>query len=283
MRRSIKEWFSVLELTTRFRGITTGTGARGQIESRAAVNAAMAHLRYIARPSAAIEFASAGLSLTGHQPDGVDRELLRKSLRVRLEARAGSGGKVGRRVAEKIIVSLPLDWDQAARVEAMRRVVEHIAPPGSEALAVAYSHGDKPGNPHFHVLAVDGRESLEGARNRRPDAQRVRRRDVIRLGDRGRPKALRGEIAAIINDVAKEMNLSAVEWRSFKDRGIKRRPGRHEGVEQRARVAREALSKPRRPIRRRGRVSRVAADQAMRRAVRVGLEIIETLDAHDER
>jgi len=273
----------MLELTTRFRGITTGAGSRHRTQSgREAVGAALAHLRYIARPGAAIEVAASGCALNSHDPGEINRHALHQAMRARLERRAGSGGKVGRRVAEKLIVSLPTGWDQAARVAAIQRVVEHLAPTGSEAMAVAYSHGDKPGNPHFHILAVDGLESAEAAIARRPDALRVRRRDVIRLGDRGRPKALRREIAGIINAVAAERGLGGVEWRSFKDRGILRSPGKHEGAEKRARLLRQA-PKSARPIRRSGRVSMAAKTQTSRRAMQLVRDLFDVVDERESR
>lgn len=275
----------MLELTTRFRGITTGTGARrGSVSGSAAVGAALAHFRYISRASAATEVAVAGLPSVGTAPDHESCRLLRKGLRVRLQARAQSGGKVGRRVAEKMIVSLPRSWGPLERKKAMERIVQHIAPLGSEAVAVAYFHADTPANPHIHILAVDGRESLKSARQRRPEAQRVRRRDVIRLGDRGRPKSLRCEIALILNGVAQESGLGGVEWRSFKDRGIARKPKRHIGPERKARVVRMGRQgSSGRSTRRRGRVAQMTADYAMRQVVEFGHSLLDISDEPSQR
>ena len=276
---------SVLELTTRFRGITTGMGARKRSASgSAAVGAAMAHLRYVSRASAATEVAVAGLPPLGDVRDYTGCRVLQKELRVRLQARAQSGGKVGRRIAEKMIISLRQTWGPLERKKAMDRIVQHIAPLGSEAAAIAYFHSDTPGNPHIHILAVDGKESLKSARQRRPDALRVRRRDVIRLGDRGRPKSLRCEIASIMNGVARESGVAGVEWRSFKDRGITRPPKRHIGPERRARMDRVGGQGPSsRSTRRRGRVAQMTANYAIRQAVELGYDLLDVSDEPSQR
>lgn len=274
----------MLELTTCFRGITTGIGSRRKAASgAAAVGAAMANLRYISRASAAVDLAVSGASEPDGTPDRTCYRSLQKTLRNRCAERANSGGSVGRRVAEKMIISLPSDWGRPERVEAMKRIVTHIAPPDSEAMAVAYFHGDTPKNPHIHILAVDGRESYSAARSRRPDAQRVRRRDVIRLGDRGRPKALRGEIASIINEVAQKHGRSGVEWRSFKDRGITRKPKRHIGTAQKARRSRQSSGVPRRSSIRRSRVSQMASDYEMRRIIDLTYSLLDTRNDAEER
>jgi hypothetical protein len=70
----------------------------------------------------------------------------------------------------------------------------------------------------------------------------VRRADVIRMGDLGRPKELRKMIADEINKVASKNQSRAVEWRSFKERGIETPPTRHKGPQRLAQAAREALT-----------------------------------------
>lgn len=240
-----------LELTTRFSAISTGARPgklariRRQLTPAEAIGAAMAHLRYIDRPGAALERAAAGivdfttgsLASTSHE--------IHAALRVRIRQRTECGGEVGARIAEKMIVSLPNGWPAEARQEALELIVEHLAPPGSEAMAYAVSHRDKPGNAHLHVLALDGLESLEAARARRPEAKRVRRRQVIRLGDLDRPKELRAEIAAILNGIAERCDLQRVEWRSFEARGIDQEATVHEGPRRRAIAAKEGRLTPR--------------------------------------
>ena len=73
---------------------------------------------------------------------------------------------------------------------------------------------------------------------------RVRRRNVLRLNELGRPKELRRELATIINEVAAERGLEGVEWRSFEARGIAKEPTTHDGPQKRARKAKEAPQQP---------------------------------------
>lgn len=220
----------LLELTTRFTPITTGLGSKHQKSAAEAVAAGAAHLEYIMRPKAMNEVAWSGVP-------GADSTAMKAAIRRRMGVLSRKGGKLGSRVAEKGIVSLPNGWPSEARTEAIERLSRHLAPLGSEAMAVVVTHKDKPGNSHLHFLALDGPESREAARARRPDAKRIRRAQVIRLGDRGRPQELREEIAGILNQVAAERGLEGVEWRSFKQRGISLPPTIHEGPTRRVRVS----------------------------------------------
>jgi len=227
----------LLELTTRFTPITTGAGSKHQKSPADAVKAGAAHLQYILRARAMSEVAWSGVS-------GEGDEARRQVIRERMRALSTKGGKLGARIAEKGIVSLPNDWPIEARQEAVERLSRHLAPSGSEAMAVVVSHRDKPGNSHLHFLAVDGAESREAAQARRPDAKRVRRAQVIRLGDRGRPQELRQEIAGILNQIAADRGLGEVEWRSFKQRDIGFTPTLHEGPTRRVRVEKSGQPDP---------------------------------------
>lgn len=226
-----------LELTTRFTPITTGAGSKHQKSPDDAVRAGGAHLQYILRSRAMSEVAWSGVPGEG---DGAKRKAIRERMRVL----STKGGKLGARIAEKGIVSLPNDWPPEARQEAVERLSRHLAPHGSEAMAVVVTHRDKPGNSHLHFLALDGVESREAARSRRPDAKRVRRAQVIRLGDRGRPQELRQEIAGILNQIAAERSLGEVEWQSFKQRDMGIAPTLHEGPTRRVRVEKSGQSDP---------------------------------------
>lgn len=211
-----------LELTTRFSPITTGRGAKKQKSPKNAAASGTAHLKYITRQDAIAGAAWSGVPGETQK----ERELL---IQTRMRVLAERGGELGCRIAEKGIVSLPNSWPPGAQQEAAQRIAQHLAPLGSEAMALVVIHKDKPNNAHLHFLAVDGAESHVAARARRPDAKRVRRANVIRLGDRGRPQELRREIASIINSIAEEKNLDGVEWRSFKERDIGHQPTLHEG------------------------------------------------------
>ena len=109
----------------------------------------------------------------------------------------------------------------------------------SEAFGMAAIHTDKRGNPHAHFLFVDGLESIAAAKARRPDAQRVRRADALRLNEGGNRQEVRERIAATINAVAAPAGRRLAEVRSFKERGIDREPQRHEGPQVADKLARE--------------------------------------------
>lgn len=230
----------MIELSTRFTGISTAATKSGRMSSRKALGKAKANLRYIDRATAAKKGDARGAGpLTN--PDGSPvrtRAQGRFAIRRAIEARASKGGKTGARVAEKLMFSLPNDFAGKPAREALDRVLRRLVG-DSEATAFGVIHTDRPENLHCHILAVDGPESIAVARKRRPDAKRVRRQDHLRMNERGRPKELRQLIAAEINAVADRYGLTKVEHRSFKDRGITREPGSHLGPQQIARTIRE--------------------------------------------
>lgn len=225
-----------LELTTKFRGISTSKSAKTTYTVADAISRAKANLRYIDRPSAVAARATAGLVDDDGNPIQGLREQCR-AMRRAVEERAAKGGKNGSRVAEKIIFSLPNSWTPEQSEDVLNRLVQHFAPEGSEAKAFGVLHNDKPGNNHGHLLVVDGAESRESALARaKPGAQRIRRRDQVRLGDRGRPKQVRKEIADLLNAYAKENGIEGVEWRTKKERGLGEAM-KHEGPQRRARIS----------------------------------------------
>jgi len=254
-----------LELTANLRRVSTSPIARVSLTPAAAAGRAVASIRYITRSTAAEAIDWAGTRLDAAAPKG--HRAVKAALADAIQERATQGGQQGRRVADRLIVSLPNDWPLDARREALRRVCAHLAPPGSEALAMGALHNDKPDNPHMHILAVDGLESPESAKARAAARRktkskavmaeaaqtgehpnmpktRARRRDALRLNEGGRPKELRREIAAILNTIAQEQDLRGVEWRSFKERGIERTPTTHDGPEKRARTRKQAEERP---------------------------------------
>lgn len=254
-----------LELTTTIRRVSSSPKARTSLSPAAASGRAISSIRYITRDTAAEGVAWAGerLEVAGAK-DGA--KAVKRALSEAIQARAGEGGKQGRRVADRLIVSLPNDWPPQARRVAAERLSRHFAPPGSSALCLAAIHTDKPDNPHIHLLAVDGLESHESAQARADERRkkktksamndaaktgmhsqsktRARRRDVMRLNEGGRPKELRKEIAGILNGIAAEMDLHGVEWRSFEARGIQQLPTEHDGPEKRARIRKKAENEP---------------------------------------
>jgi hypothetical protein len=235
----------MLELSFKIRGISTSAKARRSSGSRReAVGRAKAHLRYIDRPGAVSSRMWYGLEDEAGKirPVEADRGRARAAMRAAIEDRAGQGGKTGARVAEKIMFSLPNDFDEAAARKALAKVIGGLVG-DSEAKAFGVIHRDKPGNLHCHLELIDGRESERAARKRNPDAKRLRRRQHLRFGDLGRPKEVRAFISQQINAVADERGLSGVEHRSFKERGISRLPGQHSGPERIARQQRDQAKK----------------------------------------
>ena len=228
----------MLELTTRFTGITTSPKARGGgLSASAAASKAKANLAYITRPSA-LGNEDGRILIRGdfRRPDGErvqSHHEAKAAMRAAIDQRAERGGKRGTRVAEKMIFSLPNDFPPDAQHETLRRLMAKLGDGSREAKMIGTIHRDKSHNLHGHILALDGAETEARARKRRPDAKRVRRRDVIRLGERGRPKELRRLFADVINEVADERGLTRVEHRSFKERGLND-PTKHEGPTRRA-------------------------------------------------
>lgn len=223
-----------MELTTRISGISTSPAARDSLTPSAASAKAIANLRYITRPSAV---ASSGVSIFSRglflDPDGTRTRSLSgilASMRAAIRERSTKGGKTGTRVAEKVILSLPNEFDEEASGHAVQLILRRLASGSQEVKAIGVLHHDRPGNKHAHLLLLDGAETEEQARKRRPDAKRVRRQDVLRFGDMGRPKEVRALIAQAIRDTAQEFGIScSVEHLSFEDRGLTH-PTKHHGT-----------------------------------------------------
>lgn len=230
-----------LELTTRFRGISTSPAAtrQGPAGPADALKRCYGALNYVTRADAIGIVAWAGVQDEDGAP-AATLQAARLALRQRFRDEAAKGGKVGRRLATTGIVSLPNSWDAATVKAATERLAQALAPQGSEAAVLIVQHTDKSNNAHLHFVAVDGIESREAAERRAgEDAQRIRRRNVQRFNERGGPKRWRRRIADNLNATAIEHGEATVEWRSFKERGLLRTATRHEGPEARARKARE--------------------------------------------
>ncbi len=217
----------MLELTTRFEGITTGARpGRPRLSAEQAAKKAIANLRYIARPSAVRPGDEVTLNLgTGNDPKN-QQLVMRNAMRHRAE----KGGRKGIRVAEKLMCSLPNDFAGAPAREAVRLIAKRLAAGSPNVRIYAAIHTDRPNNLHAHFLVIDGLETREQAKKRvGSDTKRVRPRSVVRLNDRGRPKELRRVFAGAINEIAERHGLTQVEHRSFKDRKKMRQPGYHLG------------------------------------------------------
>lgn len=225
------------ETTVKLSHISTSTKGRNGLSVAAAVGAATAHLRYITRDDAAqpgdVIARSNGAILDGSPAD------LKAAARAAIDARSQRHTDAyGVRLADKLIVSLPRD----ATMDEQRTMCAAILTDftrDSEAFGMVAIHTDKRGNPHAHFLFVDGLESLDAAKARRPDAKRVRRADALRLNEGGNRPEVRERIAATINAVAAPAGRRLAEVRSFKDRGIDREPQQHEGPQVADKLARQ--------------------------------------------
>jgi len=233
-----------LELTTKFRGISTSPAARQRKGEEAhPLKRCYGALNYIARENASGIISWHGLRRPDGKPATTPKEA-RLALRRRFREEAAKGGKVGRRIATTGIVSLPNTWSEKTVRLAVERLARELAPEGSEASAIVIQHIDKSHNAHLHFLAVDGVESKDAAARRtdkRAAAQRVRRQNVQRFNERGAPKRWRGRIATILNTTAKESGEAEVEWRSFKERGLKRQATQHDSPQKRAQAKRSGF------------------------------------------
>lgn len=240
---------TMIELSTRFTGISTATTKSGRLSMVQAIAKAKAHLRYIDRATATKngDVLAAGPLTNTDGSHLRTRSQGRAAIRRAIEARATRGGQTGARIAEKLMFSLPNDFSGKPAREALDRILKCLIG-DSDAVAFAVIHTDRPNNLHCHIIAVDGPESIPAARKRRPSAKRVRRQDHLRMNERGRPKELRQLIAAEINAVADRYKLTRVEYRSFEDRGITREPGSHLGPQQIARNISETAQRLRKRI-----------------------------------
>lgn len=217
--------------TINIRHISTSAKARSGLTVSAARKAALDNLAYICRADATADF-----DIIGHcqgetliAKDAIDRAAMREMSRWAIDARAKRHTEAnGVRLADKLIVSLPRDASPEHHRKMVAAIISEMGQ-DSDAWLVAAIHRDRRGNPHAHILAIDGLETHNAAAARRPDAKRVRRRDALRFNEGGNRQALRQEIADQINTVSDTYGYRLAEVRSLKDQGIQRAPQSHEG------------------------------------------------------
>lgn len=223
--------------TINIRHISTSSRGRSSLSVGGARKGALDNLSYITRASK-----TADLDIIGHSQgetmiaeNAADREAMRDMSRWAIDARAARHTEAnGVRLADKIIVSLPADASPEHHREMASGILAELGG-DSDAWLVAAIHRDRRGNPHLHILAIDGLETREAALARRPDAQRVRRRDQLRLNEGGNRPELRARIAAQINAVSEREGYRCAEVRSLVDQGIDRAATEHEGPQGSAR------------------------------------------------
>jgi len=208
-----------------------GQSARAMLPLKEARTKALNSLRYITRADAA-----ADLDIIGHS-QGVtmiaegkaDRRAMMEMSRWAIDTRAKRHTDAnGVRLADKIIISLPRDATHEHQREMVANILSDLGK-DSDAWLIAAIHRDRFGNPHAHILGIDGLETKEAALARRPDAKRVRRRDQLRLNEGGNRPSLRHGIAAQINAISEREGYRLAEVRSLEDQGIMRAPQAHQG------------------------------------------------------
>ena len=224
------------EATINVRHISTSPRARNALSLSEAMDRAVGNLRYITRSSAVwsgdIIGHSEGVTMIAEDP--ADRRAAREMTLWALEARAQRNRtSTGIRLADTLIVSLPRDATPDHHREMVANILANLGR-NSDAWLIGAIHRDRTGNPHAHVLAIDGLESQAEAKARRPEARRVRRADALRLNEGGNRREIRSRIAGQINAVSDREGYRRAEVRSYEERGIERPPTRHDGPRKRA-------------------------------------------------
>ena len=224
------------EATINVRHISTSPKARNVLSLSEAMGRAVGNLRYITRSSAVwsgdVIAHSEGITMVAEDP--ADRRAAREMTLWALEARAQRNrNSTGIRLADTLIVSLPRDATPDHQREMVANILANLGR-DSDAWLIGAIHRDRTGNPHAHILAIDGLESQAAAKARRPEAKRVRRADALRLNEGGNRREIRSRIAEQINAVSDREGYRRAEVRSYEDRGIERAPTRHDGPQKRA-------------------------------------------------
>lgn len=224
------------EATINVRHISTSLKARNGLSLDEAKRRATSNLRYITRSWAIWDGDVIGHSqgITMIAEDSVDRRAAREMTLWALEARAEKHRPTtGVRLADTLIISLPRDASPEHHREMVAGIVADLGGE-SDAWLIGAIHRDREGNPHLHLLAIDGLETEAQAKARRPDAKRVRRADALRLNQGGNRQSLRARIAAQINAVSEREGYRRAEIRSYEARGVARVPGHHYGPKMQA-------------------------------------------------
>lgn len=145
------------------------------------------------------------------------------------DANLERAGKLGARVSERIIVSLPSDATKEQHREIVLNIVSDLVG-DSDARAIAAIHYDKVGNPHVHIALTDGKQSRATAEREAAAAGKKR----VRVSNQLRPivrdyERCRNLIANRINESAALHGHKTAEIRSLTDQGIDRQAQVHEG------------------------------------------------------
>ena len=179
-----------------------------------AAGTAGAHVTYITRASACRAV------IAEHMPEAAPGSR-GGATRTWLDAQEQASRK-NARVIDKLEIALPLELDQAQRVELVRAFVRELA--GGKAVPFFAAIHDKAGtkdaaNPHAHVVIRDCD----------PVAGKGR---VIGMSEKGSTERAREVWEQVCNEALRDMGHSArIDRRSLADQGITdRKPQEHQGV-----------------------------------------------------
>jgi len=177
---------------------------------------AAAHLRYILREQAATR-------VVGDLPGGELTRVGAARWFTERELKARANG----RVADRIIVALPIELDHEARALMIRDFVRELDPAGRIPWVAAIHDADEDAeNPHAHVMLVD--------------ADRDTGKRVLMMSERGSTERVREAWETVVNRTLARNGIEArVDRRSLAAQGVDRLPTVHIGPERRPNVRAE--------------------------------------------
>lgn len=157
---------------------------------------AVAHVRYISRSSAE------PVILAARMPEDS------KEAKAWLRSEERSDRK-NARVADRIMIALPLELDQAQRIDLVREYCESITGGLASWFVAIHQEGKDSNNPHAHILIRD-RSVIDGRR-------------VAKLSEKGSTARLREKWQENANMALSEAGYdTTIDHRSLKDQGIER-------------------------------------------------------------
>ena len=178
---------------------------------------AAAHVRYILRGRAATQVLG---DLPGAKLTRTDaaRWLSEREQKMRANGR----------VADRVVLALPLEIDAVGRAATVAAFVHELDPAGRIAwVAAVHDRGEDAANPHAHVMLVD--------------ADRETGKRVLMMSERGSTERVRAAWETVANRALEREGVDArIDRRSLEAQGIDRIPTIHIGPEmQRPRVEAE--------------------------------------------
>lgn len=119
------------------------------------------------------------------------------------------------RVADTLMIALPLELDRQQRKELLEEYLTTITGDQVPYFAAIHQEGDDIHNPHAHVLIRD--RSILNARR------------VLKTSEKGSTERFREEWAEIANKWLEQENAATIDHRSYKELGIDKEAEAHRG------------------------------------------------------